>query len=317
MAAVELVDFQDIYEAVMEELKIPTTDTTTLARVKRNINMTYLNEVAPFKRWPWLRKRTDIRHQQVFSTGTADVTQDSATVTLSAAIPVGEGSKAGFLFATDGYSEIYTISAHTAGSDTLTLSSVYTGEDNATASYKIWTNEINLPTDCRETIDIRHDFSARPMIPRGTQKIDELAAVDFRLEDRPKYYSTDDFKDPSAGDPETESDRFRIARIYPSVFKQDTTLHVTYIEDAVALDGDADEPVMPIEDRVVLVYGALKQSWIRDRNPETAADNERKFKEKLALMAGKYEDSSDMPRLEADDNYMGNRRTTRRGLTDW
>ena len=43
--AYKLMDFSDIYTAICEELKIPTTDTTNLNRIKRAINMMYLDEV--------------------------------------------------------------------------------------------------------------------------------------------------------------------------------------------------------------------------------------------------------------------------------
>lgn len=303
--AVQLVDFQDIYESVLEELKIPSTDTTALARVKRNINAVYVNEVAPFKNWPWLRKRKDIVHAQYYNTGTLNITNGSTSVTASATIAA---SKANYFLSVEGYEEIFVISAHTAGSASITLSSAFTGTTNTAASYKIWTDRVNLPTDARETVSIHHDFKSYPMKGRGAQKLDELMRVDPKLEDRPEYYSTDDYFDPSSGDAETETDRYRQVRVYPSIYNEDTTLHVTYIQEVDELDADGDEPVMPIEDRIVLVYGALKSSWARERNPEMSADNERKFKEKLALMAGRYEDSTDHPTLTVDDFYMRSRR---------
>lgn len=307
MAAVKLLDFQDIYEAVMEQLKVPTSDTTTLARVKRDINMIYVNEVAPANRWPWLRKRKDIVHAKYYNTGTANVSEDSTTVVISSAIAA---SKLDYFFSVEGHSEVYRISAHTAASDTITLSTAYTGEDNTTASYKIWSDNIALPTDCRETMDIRHDWDTRPMIPRGAQKLDELASPDFKREDRPKYYSTDDFYDPSPGDAETESDRYRICRLWPSLYDKNTTLHVTYIQEVNELDADADEPLMPIEDRMVLVYGALKQAWMRERNESAASINATLFEKKLAEMKGRYEDSMDHPRIEMDDAYTSSIRNT-------
>lgn len=312
MAAIKLLDFKDIQDAVLEELKIPATDTKTLTRVKRNINSIYVNKVVPATRWPWLRKRINLVHEQFYDTGTANVGLSSITVVLSEVIAIGEGSKKDFLFSVNGFSEIYKIDAHTAGSDTLTLSSVYTGETQTTAGYRIWTDEVSLPTDCRETIDVRHDFKSRVMIAKGSQKLDEESAIDFRREDRPRYYSTDDFKDPTSGTGETESDRFRVFRVWPSMFNEDTTLHVTYIQEVTPLDTDADEPVMPIEDRIVLVYGALMQSWLRERNEQTAEINAVLFRAKLAEMQGRYEDSSDMPRIEIDDSYMRSKRGIRR-----
>jgi len=60
---VALRDFQDIYTAVMAELKIPVSDSVTLGRVKNDINQIYLDEVVPFKRWLWLLGHVKTVHQ--------------------------------------------------------------------------------------------------------------------------------------------------------------------------------------------------------------------------------------------------------------
>lgn len=308
-----LTDFRDIYEAVMEQLKVPTSDTTTLERVKRDINMTYQQEVAPFKRWPWLIKRVDVTHEGYYAAGTSDtasVTQGSTTVTLSAPVPVAKGSLAGYRFAADQFSEIYTIDTHTAGTDTLELTTTYKGETSSEQGFKAWRDKFDLPTDARETVGVRHDYKNRDMIPRGAQKLDELIQQDHRREEYPHYYSTDDYFDPSSGDPETETDRYRQVRLWPSVWKDDITLHVDYTQEVTELSADGDEPVMPIEDRVVLVYGALVKGWLRDRNPEAAAIAQQQYDRKIAQMAAKTEDSNDHPRIEIDDNYMEARRNT-------
>ena len=105
MATFQIVDFIDIINAVQEELKIPDSDTDTKNRIKRNINAVYMNEVAPFKKWDWLTKRTDIIHNKFYNaavSGTPDtvnVIEGSTTVTLSNPIPTSQGSKTDFLFA--------------------------------------------------------------------------------------------------------------------------------------------------------------------------------------------------------------------------
>ena len=105
MAAYQLKDFQDIYTAVMEELKLQMSDTTSLNRVKRMVNVMYLDEVVPAARWWWLYGNTTVTHKAYYGTGTASVTPNSTTVTLSIAptTSVGEsGSFAGYLFSIDG-----------------------------------------------------------------------------------------------------------------------------------------------------------------------------------------------------------------------
>jgi hypothetical protein len=79
-----LTDFEDIYTAVCEELKVPLTDGTTLARIKRDINMIYLNHVVPYKprSWDWLVQRENIVTYEKIETGTVTVTADSTTISL-------------------------------------------------------------------------------------------------------------------------------------------------------------------------------------------------------------------------------------------
>jgi hypothetical protein len=62
---------------------------------------------------------------------------------------------------------------------------------------------------------------------------------------------------------------------------------------------------MPVEDRIVLFYGALSLAWgAIGRNPEEAARCRALFDNKLARMMGKIQDSQDKPRIEPDSIYI-------------
>lgn len=306
--AQDLVDFSDIVAAVMEELKIQSDDETSENRIKRDINMMYINEVVPFKNWKWLRKRTWIEHKPYFSTGTATVTPDSTTVTLTNAPTT---SKTGYFFATDSFDEIYYISSHTASSTTVTLSSPYTGTYSTTATFKIWKDWVTLPTNCRETFEVTHGFHGIPLEGVGLQEFRRIQQATPRSASRPCYYTTDDFVDPStSGDGETESDRYRILRIHPAQNTNSTTLLVDYIQDVTALDLDADEPLMPISDRIILFYGACAKAWVRAGNSDESMRCWQLYNNKLARMAGRDgEDSVDKPQLHPDNRYISMKRS--------
>jgi hypothetical protein len=303
--AYNLTDFNDIQDMVMEELKHSSGDTAELARIKRDINAVYLEEVVPFKRWKWLFGSTNIIQPPYINDGTCTVTPASATVTLTVA---PAASKAGYFFSVEGYEEVFIISAHTAASTTVTLSTTYTGALNTTASYRIWTNKIVLPTSLRETLEVTHDFHANPLEPLGLQEFRKRSAEAPKLTGRPYYYTTYDYEDPTPLTGETESDRYRVMLVYPAIDQYSTTLHIDYIAEATVLDLDADEPLMPREDRIVLVYGALERAWRRARNPEEAANNRALFERKLGLMAGRVEDSYDKPQLSPDSLYLSRKR---------
>ena len=305
MAIYGLTTFEDILNAVLEELKIPDSDTTEVNRLKRDINMCYVNQVAPAKRWTWLTGFVSKNVPVAYADGTVSVTPASQTITFSTA---PAASKTGFLFAVDQFSEIYTISAHTTGSTTATISAPYNGALGSGLAFKIWTDVVGLPTDCRETIEVYHDYHGEPMRPLGLQDMRRKIALSPRHDGRPAYYSTYDYFDPSSGNAETESDRYRLMRIYPSVSTLPTTLHIDYVKEVTPLELDADEPLMPIEDRIVLVYGALARAWKRHADPQSAAESLRDYENKLALMMGRVEDSQDKPQFTPDSDYLSKKR---------
>jgi len=305
----KLLDFKDIVDAVAEELKVQAEDTNTIARIKRLVNQVYLQEVVPFANWKWLEGHTTVKFNAAYYGGTASVTPNSTTVTLSTAPDVSLGSFAGKLFSTDSFAESYIISSHTAGSTTVTLSAQYLGNLDATASFKIWTDKINLPTDCRETRTVYTSMNPRPMEGYGQQKFRELSLLSPKTEGFPRIYYTGDYYDPSSGTGELETDRYRQMWVYPSITKSAVTIYIDYTKEVSELVNDGDEPVLPLENRVVLKMGVLKTAWRTiARNPEEAAISSQEFYAYLQRMAGKIEDSQDYPRITPDSSYINRRR---------
>jgi hypothetical protein len=320
MAAYKLLDFADIIDAVMEELKLQDSDTVSKNRIKRIINMVYLDEVVPASRWYWLSGHTTVTHKAYYSASTCSVTPNSATVTLASAPTSTYGDSGSFFnyyFSVDQTSEIYKITAHTALSTTLTLARPYNGSLDATATFRIWREEVDMPTDFREALSLWHDQQQEMLEPRGLIQYRKLLASAPKLEGRPSFYSVYDYRDPSTGDGETESDRYRTVKLYPAISQYSTLIHVDYVKEASALENDGDEPLMPVEDRIVLFYGALKQAWGSiGRNPEEAARNRQEFEAKLSRMMGKMQDTQDKPRFEPESTYVANMRGKRlRGTT--
>jgi hypothetical protein len=313
MTVYKVLDFSDIVDAVREELKVQSDDTVTINRIKRIINTVYLQEVIPYSRWKWLEGFSTLQLPAVYNGGTASITQDSATVTLSATPSAGLGSFLNYRFAVKGENEIYTITAHTAGSASLTISPAINCTTDTTATFEIYRDWLALPTDCDETVQVWHDHQAYQMEGRGLKDFRLASMGDPRRSGRPQLYYTGDYYDPSTGTNELETDRYRQMFIYPSISDKKTSIHVTYKKQVDALEDDADEPVLPVEDRIVLVFGALARAWRMQRNPDEALQNERLFKERLARMAGKTEDSQDMPVFKPDMAYIGTKRGSRIG----
>lgn len=302
--AQELVSFSDIYTAVMETLGIQSADTVAKNKIKRMVNEFYLNEVIPFKDyWIWLQKSTQVVHLAAYETGTAAVTNGSATVTLSTA-PTSRNFT-GYKFSVEGSDQIYTVSSHSTSSTTVTLSTAFQETTASAAVYKIWRDRIDLPTSAKETVEIWHKDLNRPLDSVGPQGLRELEAREPKAEGYPLYYFTSDFYDPStSGDDETESDRYRQTRVYPAIHDTNVILNVDYIQEVEPLDADADEPLMPLTDRIVLYYGACAAAYsILNRNEEMHDKYWAKAMNKLARMAGKREEGYDTPKLRPNPSY--------------
>lgn len=391
MAIYELKTFSDILNSVLEEVKIQSGDTVTVNRIKRDINLVYINEVVPYANWKWLRGNTSITHEPYMSTGTCEVTSGSPVVTLSSAPTIG---KKGLLFTVDGFNETYRIFQHSANSATVTLEVPYGGTSSATATYKIWADRIPLPAELRETLEITHAFKNEPLEGLGLQEFRRHVSTSPRAEGRPQRYSTTDYADPtsyslitslpatvsrsSSGLVRTvtcasnlanylrESDRIEITgssayqyngeyvvssvsgtsftytarsaydeastadvaltikaqnselsarrykelAVHPSLNSTRTTLNIDFIKETTPLEDDSDEPLMPIGDRAVLVYGALSKAWARERNPQEATRNAALYERKLERMEGKIDDSTDFPQLKPSRTFLAAKRSS-------
>lgn len=191
MAAQRLQTFEDIYSRVREELKVQSTDTTNINRIKRIVNEIY-EDVLAFEQWEWLRGKITLVQDVALTTGTASVTEDSTAVTLSSAPAT---SRAGYLFSVDGSNETYRITSHTGGSTSLTLDYPFLGSTEALAAYKIWTDALPLPVDAREAIHVAHENSTVPLDGVGLQSYRDIVSAAPKDNGRPRCYTTSDYVD--------------------------------------------------------------------------------------------------------------------------
>ncbi len=400
MALYQLRTFEDLVNAIREEAQIPSTDTVGLSRAKRDLNIVY-QELTAEKNWWWLEGTCTIQIPAYIYTGTVAVSSGSADAEFSIA---PAQSQRGKHFAVDGFNEIYTVESHAAGSTSAKLTELYAGATSATATYKLWTDRLPLPTDCRETVEVWHEHQANTLEGKGKQEFRKLSNRAPRAEGKPGYYYTGDFVDPSltsaitslpavtsrasAGvvktltfattlpsaftsafaegkpirirvsgasspsyngdvilssasgttvsytgkaelqestvadtgvsvtlvDQEADYDRYRELFLYPCLNTSRVSLHVDYVKEVFPLENDDDEPAVPLQDRSVLLYGALHRVWSRMRNPEEAQRNLLLYSNKLAKMAGKHQDSMETPKLSPSKLYLSAKRSNMRRM---
>jgi len=108
---------------------------------------------------------------------------------------------------------------------------------------------------------------------------------------------------------EASSERYRELVLWPAMVDTRLNLHVDYLRTPLALEDDDDEPLLPVEDRAVLVYAGLAFAWgALNRNPEEEAKYLNMAETKLGRMAGKIGDSLDYPRIVVDSGYLASKR---------
>jgi hypothetical protein len=298
MAAIQLIDFEDIYTAIIELLKIQSTDTATLSRIKRDINIAY-EDIISRHEWWWNRSLTTQQLPVKVITGTISVTEDSAAIVFSSAPAI---SLAGYRFKVSGKPDVYTISAHIAASPNATLSVTYVGATNATANFRSWKDYVLLPTDCKEVVVAQHPHYPDPLEEVGLEDFRRLVAQNPDQEGPPLYYTTDDFD--AAGK--------RKLRYWPAVYGSKINLDVDYTMNFVGLDLAGDEPCIPIADRTVLFYYGASHAWERERNPEASAKYFNLGEKKLGEMAAKISRATGSPVLRPGVGYMAQKRQQRR-----
>jgi hypothetical protein len=310
MATVTLVDFEDIYTAICEQLKIQLTDGATVARIKRDVNTVYLNEVIPFKprAWWWLKKRQDVQTHAKIETGTISTTDGSTTVTFSSA---PASSVAGYYLKIEGYEEVIEVDSHTGASTTATLVSAWQRGTLSGQGYTLWKDYLALDEDMKEVTQITHDKMTKPLEMVSNTKFWEKRIRMPEYQGYPVIAMCDDF----------DEDDNRQIRWFPACDSTIHTLHIEGIQEATRLSSDADEPLMPVEDRICLYYGGLWLAWDRERNESMADKYMKLFLGKLNQMCSKSQDAPKKTEMQVDSDYLVGKRYKRlyraRRSLDW
>lgn len=191
----EIRTFNDVVRAVLETLKIQSTDTQSINRIKRNINMVYLNHVVPASNsWDWLNDTVSLSVEPYFDGGTASVQQNVSVVELTQAPAT---SMVGKFFSIDNHNEIYRIALHAANSTTVILEGLYNGATNAEARYKIWSDKVVLPSDCMKVRDVISTNAVMPLQGLSLQQFRKHQVSGGALIGSPSYYCEGGQEDPS------------------------------------------------------------------------------------------------------------------------
>ncbi len=121
------------------------------------------------EKWWWLRKDPPgtLKLEAVVDGGTANVTEDSTSVTMSAAPTDAAKNNVSvnkWFFKVDGHEDIFRVSAHTSGNTGVTLGDKYTGDTDTAANYKLFNLEYDLASDLIRVVSPMSVFQTRSEI---------------------------------------------------------------------------------------------------------------------------------------------------------
>lgn len=244
----------NIETRVANALRIPTSNTTEMAKVDALINAVY-REIYSIHDWWWLVKRGVINMAADYTTGTVSVTNNSTTATLSAA-PTGQPSFAGRVLIVTGNQDsgaVYRIDTNTAESATLTLDAAYTGTTDTAAGYAIYQDSYSLATDVGKLLNVKRYGYIPSMRAISPDEMHELKAADAST-GKPDVYTVLDFA--TTGDPTTA--RRLVIHPYPDDLYR---LEYHYKRTLNTELATSNKPLLPDEYRELLWYGALARGY--------------------------------------------------------
>lgn len=289
MASIKLQNFGDIISVVENRAKIKG-DTQTADRdfVKGVINETYIS-IATERNWYWRSFDRSFKFAQAVTTGTVSVTINSRAVVFTGLtlsnIYIGRS------FKVDGKESLYRIVGIDTGSNTAYLDSLYIDSTNATATYKIFQYEFPLPPDCDVIRQLYFDYGVGSenrfgeIEPVNNLQFNRMLAENIDYQSIPVAYTRDgkirnsnlnvldqfilDY-DFLAGDQFEQVDKLRIFPIEPDNTK---VIHLNYSIHVDAMEDDDEKPIIPVDNRWVLVHFALYE-WHKRNGNGTMADRE-------------------------------------------
>jgi hypothetical protein len=207
----------------------------------------------------------------------------------------------GSFFQVDGDDEYYEIIGLTAATDTIQLATQYVGTTDAAATYEIFKSKYGLFPDFADILDIvplTGNTYGKPLrkvtpsemrilyarFPGSEATIPEC----YTIVEKGTYHGPAMGSEFITGYDFTGTPERPEVIFWPPRFDE-TVLSITYGKQVDELSADADEPLMPREKRMALVYGALADWFEMQRNTKAAGIFEAKFRDYEARMEADFD----------------------------
>ena len=299
----------DIATRVMNQLRLPVSNTTELAKVLAVINEVYRDLYLKHDWW-FLLKRSIINTVASITTGTVSVTLGSPLVIFSA--PPGLIQHYSFLTpggALDSGAVYIITSSGTVTAQTIDAN--YTNVTSTAAAYRLYQDRIALPADCGKLLWVKRFGELLPLRKIGPEAMDQIKINDTS-EGKPELWTIGDFQ--TTGDPTTP--RWLTIHPYPKDAYRLELKYKQQLNTEMAV-GASTQPYLPDEYRQILIYGALARGFpLFSNDVERGQYYQGLFNDVLALMGNAHKEyARDEPQIVPDDRYRRPRRRARTSTT--
>jgi len=280
--------YANIKTAVLAKIGITDDDVVTV--VKQALN-DVLEEICQAHNFSWLYGNSSFITVKPYTTGTVSVEEASATITGTDT--VWTSSMVGRKFycgnATYEISEVTTTPAMT-----LTLSTVYAGDTDTSATYKIYQDEYSLASDVEDVLAVRQENNPQKIEKVGIEVIDKYypQRISFGY---PSIYSIVGY----------DSTYYIKIAVYP-IPNQARNIYYRYKKRVTEMSADDSTPIVPLRYRWVLAKGALYIAAKHLEMPD-ARDIEREYRQGIAqLIAADRKIDERIVKGSGEDTETGN-----------
>lgn len=314
MTAIQCVTFDDICGIVLNRGKISGTPQPKDLQFVQGVVNEYYMQIASERNWKWRNYDRAFIFKRPITTGTVNVTNGSRTVVFSAVSNTSE--LLGKSLNVNGDEGLYRIIGRSASLNQCYLEAPYAGTTNATAQFKLFQYEFALPPDMDSLLQVNADGL---WINNG--QLDEITNLEFNrfltnqmnFESAPtKYAQTGDQFIAGSLPPldvmvldydflgGRDIDKTPRLRLFPIAPDKDRVIHINYSKQVEPMLVATDQPLIPVNDRWVLVHYAMAE-WKKINGDAIGGASELKAAEKkLKEMRDKYKTTSAAPKMILD-----------------
>lgn len=277
--------FEEIYTQAMQKAhKDPVVDTDLLAMVKTWINVRYHEVWSRIINIDPTAGRGETRLVTVAPYSTGTITTDETTTITGSGTTFTSGM-VGRKFKLDSYAEIYEIAAYVSATE-ITLDKAINDDADDELSYKIYQDEIDLPSDCGQIVSIGQYLTANQLTKIGLRDLRDKQLT------YPIEVDSSGYVDPAYWAYLDDSTII----VYPAPSRQ-ICLLTDYTIDITDLSVTSDVPLLPPDFHRALVTGAIADIREYDDDPRAAQDNS-KFEYTINRLVSRVAYDTDPPCLE-------------------